>query len=235
MFAVVGFEVGFFVAAGTASVFTLTLGLVNHGGGYDAGGDGDDGVAEDHDEPGKDTSDSGDRGDVAIANGGEGDDCPVDTGHDVGELGAGLPSLNDEHEGAEDGDKDEDKEEIDEYLTETQSDALEEEVAFVDEGEEFEHAENADEPEHTQDEEVTCGGEQGDEGEIEREGRHKVDDAEETEGIVFGTWRTVEAEDVLDGEEEGEDILEDGEHVFETPHHSRFGFDEGDNETQHDG
>ena len=76
MFAVVGFEVGFFVAAGTASVFTLTLGLVNHGGGYDAGGDGDDGVAEDHDEPRKDATDGGDGGDVAIADGGEGNDCP---------------------------------------------------------------------------------------------------------------------------------------------------------------
>ena len=233
MFAVVGFEVGFFVAAGTASVFTLTLGLVNHGGGYDAGGDGDDGVAENHDEPRKDATDGGDGGDVAIADGGEGNDCPVDAGHDVGELCAGLSSFDDEHKGAEDGDEDEDKEEIDEYLAETQTDALKEEVAFVDEGEEFEHAEDADEPEHTQDEEVARGGKTGDEGEVEREGRHKVDDAKETEGIVSGAWRAVEAEDVLDGEEEGEDILEDGEHVFETPHDGRLGLDECHKEAQH--
>ncbi len=229
--AVVGFEVGFLVATGAAAVGAFLLGLVNHGGRDDAGGNGDDGVAKNHDEPGEDATDGGDGGDVAVADGGEGDNRPVDAGHDVGELGAGLPALNDKHESAEDGDKDEDKEEIDEYLTETQSNALKKEVSLVDEGEEFEHAENADESEHTQDEEVTCGGEQGDEGEVEREGRHEVDDAEETEGIVFGTWRAVEAEDVLEGEEEGEDILEDSEYVFEMPDDSRHGLDEGNSKT----
>lgn len=98
-----------------------------------------------------------------------------------------MSSLDDEHEGAKDRDQNEDEEEIDEYLTETQSDALEKQMTFVDEGEELEHTEDTDESEDTQDEEVACRREAGDEGQVERQGRQQVDDTKEAEGVVLGT------------------------------------------------
>lgn len=232
MLAVVGFEVGFLVATGTTTILSLALGLVNHGGGDDTCRHSDDGVTQYHDERGKEATDKGYWGDVTITDGGEGDDGPIDTGADICELGARLSSLNDEHQRAKNGDEDENEEEIDKYLPDTEFDALQQQVTFVDEGEELEHAENADESEDTQDEEIACGREIRDEGEIEGKRRHEVDDAKETEGIIFGSWGAVESEDVLDGEEEGEDILHDGEHILETSHDSGFRLDECDNETE---
>ena len=124
---------------------------------------------------------------------------------------------------------------IDEYLTETQADTLQEQVALVDEGEELEHTEDTYESEHTQDEEVACRRETWDEGKIERQGRQKVDDTKETESIVLGARRAVKSKDVLDGEEEGENVLQYGKHVLETSHHRWFGLDERDNEAEDDG
>ena len=148
---------------------------------------------------------------------------------------AWLPSFNHKHQSSDDGDEYEHKEKIDKYLAETQTNTLKKQMPFVDEGKELEHAENAQETEHSQDEEVACRGEAGNERKIERQGCHEVYDAKETEGVVLGTWRTVESEDVLDGEEEGEDILHDGEHILETPHDCRLGLNECDNEAKDDG
>ena len=47
---------------------------------------------------GKELSESGDGGDVTIAYGGHGDDCPVDTVRDVVELGIGLRALYHVHQ-----------------------------------------------------------------------------------------------------------------------------------------
>lgn len=235
MLAVVGFEVGFFVAARAATVLALAFGLVYHGGRHDTCGDSDDGITQNHDDAGKEASYEGDRCDVAIADGCEGDNRPVDAGADVRELRAWLVSLDDEHESSDDGNEDEDEEEIDEYLTETQADTLQEQVALVDEGEELEHTEDTYESEHTQDKEVACRRETWNEGKIERQGRQKVDDTKETEGIVLGARRAVKSKDVLDGEEEGENILQYGKHVLETSHHRWFGLDERDNEAEDDG
>ena len=235
MFAVVGFEVCFLVATGTASILAFALGLVNHSGRHNTSGYSDDGVTEYHDETGEEASHNSDGGDVTITDCGEGDNCPVDAGADVGELGAWLSSLDNEHEGAEDGDKNKHEEEIDEYLAETQTNALEKQITFVDEGEKFEYTEDTKESEDSQNEEVTCGGKVRNKGEIEGQSCHKIYDSEETEGVVLGTWRTVESEDVLDGEEEGEDILHDGEHILETPHDCRLGLNECDNEAKDDG
>ena len=157
MLAVVGFEVGFFVAARAATVLALAFGLVYHGGRHDTCGDSDDGITQNHDDAGKEASHEGDRGDVAITNGGEGDNRPIDAGADVGELGIGLVSFDHKHQSSHDGDEDEDEEEIDKYLPETHTDALEKQIAFVDEREELEHTENTKKSEYTQDEEVACG------------------------------------------------------------------------------
>ena len=232
MHAVVGFEVGFLVATGATAVLSLAFGFVNHGGGDDTCRHSDDRVTQNHDEGGKEATDKGYRSDVAITDGGEGDNRPIDAGADVGELGIGLVSFDHKHQGSHDGDEDENEEEIDEYLPETELDALKEKMTFSDESEELEHAEDADESEDSQDEEVACGREVRNEGEIEGQCRHEVDDAEETEGIIFGSWGAVESENVLDGEEEGEDIFHDGEHILETSHDCGFCLDEGNNETE---
>ena len=116
MLAVVGFEVGLFVATWTASIFSLALGSVYHGGRHDTCGDSDDGITQNHDDAGKEASYEGDRCDVAISNGGHRDDSPIDAGAQIRELCARLTSLNHEHECAQNGDEDEDEEEIDEYL-----------------------------------------------------------------------------------------------------------------------
>jgi hypothetical protein len=50
MLAVVGFEVGLFVATWTASIFSLALGSVYHGGRHDTCGHSYDGVTKYHDE-----------------------------------------------------------------------------------------------------------------------------------------------------------------------------------------
>ena len=156
MHAVVGFEVGFLVATGATAVLSLALGLVNHGGGDDTCRHSDDGVTQYHDERGKEATDEGDWGDVTITDGGEGDNRPIDAGADICELGARLVSFDHKHQGSHDGDEDENEEEIDEYLPETELDALKEKMTFIDESEELEHAENADESEDTQDEEIAC-------------------------------------------------------------------------------
>ena len=235
MLAVVGFQVGLLVASGAPSVLAFPFGFVNHGGGHDTCGHSDDGVTEYHDHSRQETPHESDRGDVAISNRGEGDNRPIDAGANVGELSAWLSSLDHKHESAKDGDQNEHKKEIDGDFPETHFDALKEQVTFVDEGEEFEHSENADEPEHTQNEKVTRTRQVRYEGEIERKCRHQVDDAKETQRIFLAAGRAVEAQDVFDGEEEGEDILKDGKHVLEPPDHSRFGLNKGDNEAKNDG
>ena len=164
MLAVVGFEVGLLVTTRTASVLSFALGGVYHGGRYDACGHSNNGVTKYHDDAREETSQDGDRGDVAIPNCGERNDSPIDAGADVSELRVGVSSFDHKHECAENDDKDEDEEEIDEYLAETEFDALHEEVALIDEGEKLEHPEDADESEYTQDEKVTCAGQGWNEG-----------------------------------------------------------------------
>ena len=145
-----------------------------------------------------------------------------------------MCSFDDEHERTNDGDEDEDEEEIDKYLLETHANALEKQITFVDERKEFKHSENTQKSEHTQDEKVACRRKARDEGKIKRQGGHKVNNTKKTEGIVLGTRRTIESKDVLNGEEEGEDILHHSEYIFETSHHSRLRLDERHNEAEDD-
>ena len=235
MLAIVRLEVCFLVASGTASVLALPLSGVNHGGRHDTRGNGDDGVAENHDDAREDAPDGGDGGDVAIAHSGEGNNGPIDAGTDVGELRVRLPTFDHEHEGAKNDDEDEDKKKIDKYLPEAETDALHEQIAFVNESEELQHSEDANETDGAQNEEVARIGEAGNEGDIEWQRSEQVDDAEETEGIVLASGRTVEAEDVLKGEEEGEHILKYGEDQLEPTFHMRQSLDKSNNEAEDDG
>ena len=72
--------------------------VFHHGGRNDSCRYGDDRIADKHHAGGKELSESGDRGDVTIAYGGHGDDCPVDTVRDVVELGIGLRALYHVHQ-----------------------------------------------------------------------------------------------------------------------------------------
>ena len=184
MLAVVGLEVCLFVATRTAPVFAFLLGLVNHRCRYDTRRNGNDSVAQNHDQTGKETTESGNRRDVAISHGGQRDDGPVDTGGNVRECRIGLSTLDHKGECADDGDEDDDKEEIDGNLLETHPDALHQQVALVDEREEFEHPEDTGETECTQDEEIARAAEERNERQIEGQGSQQVDDAKETEGVV---------------------------------------------------
>lgn len=209
MLAVVGVEVGLLVAARAAVVPAFLLGLIYHGGGYDAGRYGDDGVAEYHNHAGDNLASHCDWGDVAISHGGEGDDCPIDAGKEVAELGAFGIALYHEHDGAEDDYEYGDKEEIDDEFVEASLDTLNEEVALVDEGEEFEHAEYSEQTNRTHDGEVLELWEE--DAEELGNGSEEIDDSEETQHIVSLLGFAIHSEGILYGEEEGEEVLQDGE------------------------
>jgi len=199
----------FGIAAGAAAVAHGLVGGVDEAGGDDAAGDGDEGVAQEHDEAAEEAADGGDGRDVAVAYGAEGGDGPVDAGADVLEGAVGFSALDDEHEGAEADDKHEDEEEIDGYLVEAAADGLEQHLAFVEEGEEAEDAEDAEEADATQDEHVARAGEEV--GEIGWQHGQQVDDAPSAEGIAAAALGAVEAGEVFDGEDDGEQRFEGSE------------------------
>ena len=84
--------------------FMLFDGFASH----NARGDGNDGVAEQHDQGGDELTSAGDRGDVAVADSGDGDNSPVDTARDAGD-GRVLASLDAVHGGTENDGNDEDE------------------------------------------------------------------------------------------------------------------------------
>ena len=73
------------MAAGRAAAKALEGAHLDHLGRDDAGRDGDDSVAGDHEHGGKRAAGRGVRGDVPVAHGGQRDDRPVDGGRDAGE------------------------------------------------------------------------------------------------------------------------------------------------------
>src|SRR5690606_2476809 len=88
---------------GEVAGIPLPIGFVHHLDGDDAGGNGDDGVAGEHRQGGDELPEDRGRGDVAITDGGDGDDGPVDTLGDAGK--AVLRPLHHEHQAAEHGGK----------------------------------------------------------------------------------------------------------------------------------
>lgn len=179
----------------------------------DACGDCHDGVAQEHDDGTEAAAKGGDGGYVAIAHGGHGDDCPVDAGRDVAKLCVGLAAFNHVHECAEGDDHDDDEEEEHHNLAHTEGKGTDEVVALFEETEEFEDTEDADETEGADYHQVAHRTEEPPE--VEGKGGKEVDDAEKAEGVVARTGRTDESQYVLNGEEEGEDVLHDGEYVLE--------------------
>lgn len=212
MLTIVRLQISFLITPWTTSVRAFLLGFIDHRGAHDASRNGDDCVTENHHHTRKELAHRSDGGDVAIAHSGERDDSPIDARWDVGERGVGKVAFNHVHHCADDCHEDEHKEKIYGYLPKAHPDTLHQQVAFVDEGEELEHAEDAYETESAENEEVACACKERDERKVERHSGKQVNDAEEAEHVVAWTRRTVDAKDVLDGEEECEHVLQHFKH-----------------------
>ena len=103
----------FGIATWTTSVFNRLLCLIDETGTDNTRGDGDDGVAQQHDETTQHSTEESDGGDVAVTDSREGGNGPVNTGANISKSRAGLMTFDDEHQRAEDAGEDEDEEEID--------------------------------------------------------------------------------------------------------------------------
>lgn len=198
--------------ARAASVLYGFLRFVDDGGGYDACWDGDDGVTEKHDDGRKDFAEERDGSDIAITNGSERDDSPVDAGGEVRELRAGESSFHHIHESAETAHEHDDEEEKHKDAIEAFLDGNEQEIAFVDELEKLENAEHTEQAQGTELADVACAREKPDD--VERDGGEEIHDAEETEDVAALAWGTPNANDVLHREDEREDVFNDGEYVL---------------------
>lgn len=80
------------------------------------------------------------------------------------------------------------------------------------EAEELKYAEDSNESERTNYHEITYGTEYP--SDVKRQRTQQVDNAEETEGIVFGLVRTIESAEVFECEEERKDVLQYREYQF---------------------
>ena len=189
-----------------AAAMVVSARFLDHAGTDDTRRDSQDGVAKEHDNGREETSHGGDGGDVTVSYGGHGDDGPVDAGGDVGELGVGLSVLDHEHQGADADDQYHDKKEVNQYLVGTMLKGAQQHVALGQEIEQFEDAEHSDEAERPQDDGKAGIAEE--EAQIHGQDAQQIDNAKEAFGVSLGSWRTVEAGEVLHREEDGEEILQ---------------------------
>lgn len=235
MLAVVRFGVCLFHASWAPPVLSFLSAFVNHCCRHDACRNSDDGVAENHDNARQDAAYVSDRGDVAVADSGEGDDGPVDAGADVGEVCVRLSAFNHEHECAENSYQYQHKEKVNGYFLQAQAYTLHKQIPFVDETEKLEHTENAYEAECSQNKEVACAGHARYEREIEWECGQQIDDAEKAECVVFGLGRTVDAQYIFHREEECQHIFQHGEYVFEASCNGWERFDKSNQQAENNG
>lgn len=173
--------------------------------GDDAGGDGDDGEAGEHDDGGHHFSENRDGCDIAIADGGEGDDGPVDGLGDVAEAGVGA-LFDDVHDGAFDEDEGEHGAEEDHDFASAGGEGIEEDVGFAHVFGHFEDAEHAQEAQDAEGHEVVAAG--NEQFDVAGEDGDEVDEAEEAEGVAGAMADDPEAGEVFEGEEGGESPLE---------------------------
>lgn len=208
--AIEGFEVvAVSVATGTASLLQLLV-FAHHRGRDNARGDGNDGVADEHDDGRDEAAHGRDGRDVAIAHGGHGDDGPVDAVGDVVELRARGIALDGIHHRAHGRDEDEHEKEEDENLRRADPQRPQQQVAFVDEGKELEDAEDADEAEGADDEQVVCTVEE--ETQVDGQCGQQVDDAEKAENVFPRFFQAVDACQIFNGEKQCEHILQYSQH-----------------------
>ena len=161
----------------------------------------------------------GDWGDVAIADGGDGDNSPVDPSGDAGNGGVGI-ALNAVHCGSKNDGHDEYKHHEYEDFHRTATKRVEQKTAFVEEAGHFEDAENTQHTHHAEHRKGGSGGEE--EAEIGGQDREEVNNAIEGKNIFPGLLETVDTEVVFKGEENGESPTEhphgDGEPVGSVGH-----------------
>ena len=171
-----------------------------------------DGIAHKHDDGTEETPHGGDGGNVSITDGSHGNDSPIDTGGDVRK---GRPldvSLYHVHEGSHGDDHDDHKEEKDHDLAAAEHEGTQEEVAFLEEAEQLEHTEHPDKTEGTHYHQVAY--RTYNPPYIQGQGAEQVYYAKETEGILARLRGTIEAQEIFEGKEEGENILQYREYLL---------------------
>ena len=113
-------------------------------------------------------TDGRDRRDVAIANSSHSHNGPIYGRCQVGELRVGNGTLHHEHQCPQAGDQYQHKEEINGYLGEALLERMHQDIAFIDEAEQFKYTEDTDEAERTQQNHVAGVGQE--EGKVWRQG-----------------------------------------------------------------
>ncbi len=98
MFAESVVRIDFVTTSGAFAVLHFLSGFIDKGGGNDTRGDGDDGITKQHDEGREQSSERCGGCDVAVTDGGHGDDGVIDGRAKVGKLGAGLITFYEIHE-----------------------------------------------------------------------------------------------------------------------------------------
>lgn len=173
-------------------------------GGKNPGGDGDDRVTGDHHHRRDDLPQSGLGHDVAVADGGQGDDRPIDPFGDAGK--AMLRAFDHIHQCAEHRYQRADAEqEYDDFLF-AAAQGVEQVMGLLQVGEQFEHAKD---PQHTDD---------SDDQQVLRiaviqrkdagNNRQQIHQPVKTEGVTQRPGRAVQAQHVLDQEDQGKAPLE---------------------------
>lgn len=172
---------------------------------HNAGGYSNDRIAEEHDDHRDELACGGDWCDVAIADGGDGDNSPVDPSGDAGNGRVGI-ALNAVHCGSKNDGHDEYKHHEYEDFHRTATKRVEQKTAFVDEAGHFEDAENTQHTHHAEHRKGGSGGEE--EAEIGGQDREKVNNAIEGKNIFPGLLKAIDAEVVFESEENGESPTE---------------------------
>ena len=193
------------VTMGTASLLQLLV-FAHHRGRDNARGDGNDGIADEHNDGGYETSHWRNRRDVAIAHSSHGDDGPVDAVGDIVELRVWGIAFDGIHHRAHGRDEDEHEKEEDENLRCTDPQRPQEQVAFVDKGEELENSEDTYEAEGTDDEQVVRTVEK--ETQVNRQCSQQVNDTEKAEDVLPRLFQAVDACQIFNGENQCEYVFQ---------------------------
>lgn len=191
-----------------------------------------DGVAHEHDYCAEHASGECCRCDVAVANGCHCHYGPIDTCGNIDERCAWNVPLDNKHEGSHADNHDDHKEEEDANFRGADDDGAHQEIALLQETEELEHAEDTDETEGAYNHKVAYWTEYP--SDVKRKRAQEVNDAKETECIFFWLFGTIEATKVFQGEEECEDVLQNGEHHLSRWRYRLHAFDDDEHYACHD-
>lgn len=186
------------VAVG-ALFFHPPLVILHHRDRDNARGNGNDGIADQHHNSRKEFSHGGDGRDVSVANGGHGDDCPIDAVRDVVELRIGLRAFDHIHERSDGGHQNDNEEKEYGNLLAAFAQGRQQKFTFNKEIEQLEDAKYPYQTKGADNEQVACSGKE--QTDVERQRSKQVDDAEEAENVLFRLGRTENARSILEGEE----------------------------------